>query len=105
VYSVLESGGYDVLAASNAPDGLNICRQSIHPIALLIPGCNMPQMSGLELARECPTLSGDLSVLYISDFGPDDELQAELRTPRRGFLGKPFRSYELPRKAKQLLLG
>lgn len=104
VYSVLEGGGYDVLAASNGPDGLSICRQSIHPIALLITDCNMPQMSGLELARECSRLCGDLSVLYISGSGPDGELQAELQTPKRGFLGKPFRSDELLRKAKQLLV-
>ncbi len=104
VYSVLESGGYDVLAASNGRDGLSICRQSIHPIALLITDCHMPQMSGLELARECSRLCGDLSVLYISGLGPDEELQAELQTPRRSFLGKPFRSVELLRKAQQLLL-
>ncbi len=64
----------------------------------------MPQMSGLELARECSRLCGDLSVLYISGLGPDEELQAELQTPRRSFLGKPFRSVELLRKAQQLLL-
>ena len=34
----------------------------------------MPQMSGLELARECSRLRGDLSVLYISGSGPDEEL-------------------------------
>jgi len=62
-------------------------------------------MSGLELARECSRLCCDLSVLYVSGSGPNEELQAELQTPKRGFLGKPFRGDDMLRKAKELVTG
>jgi CheY-like chemotaxis protein len=105
LYTILERGGYEVLAASNGPDGLTIFRQSRRPVDLLVIDYSMPCMSGLELARECSRLCGDLSVLYVSGSGPDEELQAELQTGNRGFLAKPFRGAELLRKTRELLLG
>jgi CheY-like chemotaxis protein len=104
LYVLLESGGYEVLAASNGPDGLNIFRRSTRPIELLVTDYNMPLMSGLELARECSRLCNELSVLYVSGSCPDGELQADLQARRRGFLAKPFRGDDLLLKAKELLL-
>jgi CheY-like chemotaxis protein len=104
LYTLLEGDGYQVLAASNGPDGLAIFRQSVPPIDLLVTDYNMPEMSGLELARECLRLRRELSVLYVSGSRPDEELQADLQARKRGFLAKPFRSSELLRKARELLL-
>src|ERR1700676_2372560 len=103
LYALLESNGYEVLAASNAPNGLTIFRQSIRPIEMLVTDYNMPQMTGLELARECSRLYGKLRVLYVSGSQPDTELQADLQAPMRGFLAKPFRRNDLLNKAKALL--
>jgi CheY-like chemotaxis protein len=105
LYTLLESDGYRVLAASNGPDGLAIFRQSIPPIDLLVTDYNMPQMSGLELARECLRLRCELSVLYVSGCRPDEELQADLQARKRGFIAKPFRGAELLRKARELLFA
>lgn len=105
LYTLLESDGYDVLAASNGTDGLTICRQSIYPIELLVTDYNMPGMSGLELARECARLNHELRVLYVSGSEPDQELREDLQRRKRGFLAKPFRGSDLLRKAKELLLA
>lgn len=105
LYTILERDGYEVLAASNGPDGLTVFRQSRRPIDLLLTDYSMPRMSGLELARECSRLCGELSVLYVSGSGPDEELRAELQAPKRGFLAKPFRGAELLRKTRELLLA
>lgn len=104
LYALLESEGYEVLAASNGPDGLTIFRQSARPIELLVTDYNMPRMSGLELARECSRLDGELSVLYVSGSRPDDQLQLDLQARKRAFLAKPFRRGDLLRKAKELLV-
>ncbi len=104
LYSLLESSGYDVLAASNGPEGLSICSRSAPPIDLLVTDYDMPRMSGLELARECSRICCDLSVLYVSGSRPDEDLQADLRAPRRGLLAKPFRGQDLLRKVRELLL-
>ena len=105
LYTLLESDGYEVLAASNGPEGLKIFRHSTPPIELLVTDYDMPQMSGLELARECSHLTHDLRVLYVSGSGPDAELQADLQAPNREFVAKPFRGVDLLRKARQLLLA
>jgi len=104
LYKVLEGGGYEVLSASNALDALAICRQSSHPIDLLVTDYNMPEMNGLELARQCSAVRSELIVLYISGTRPDRELCADLDRRNRGFLAKPFRSETLRRKVKELLL-
>lgn len=103
LYTVLENAGYEVLAASNGPDGLTIFRQSVRPVDLLVTDYNMPQMSGLELARECSRLFPDLRVLYVSGSSADDALQADLQVSKRGFLATPFRGDDLLRKARALL--
>ena len=104
LYTQLENAGYEVLAASNGWDALAIFRRSIPHIELLVTDYNMPNMSGLELARECARLDPDVSVLYVSGCRPDAELQADLEARNRGFLAKPFRGAELLRKTRELLL-
>lgn len=105
LYTLLERDGYEVLAASNGPDALTIFRQSTRPIDMLVTDYNMPQMSGLELARECSRHCGGLKVLYVSGSRPDEKLQADLQARNRGFLAKPFRGNDLLRKARELLLA
>jgi CheY-like chemotaxis protein len=104
LHTLLESEGYEVLAASNGPEGLTIFRQSIRPIELLVTDYNMPGMSGLELARECSRVSRELCVLYVSGAHPDDQLRADLHERKRAFLAKPFRTDDLLCKARELLV-
>lgn len=104
LYKILENGGYDVLSATNGLEALAICRRSSPPIDLLITDYNMPEMNGLDLARECSALHAALPVLYVSGSHPERELCADLEKPKRGFLAKPFRREELLRKCKEMLL-
>jgi CheY-like chemotaxis protein len=100
----LRSGGYEVLAATGGAEALETCLGSIHPIELLVTDYNMPDVTGVQLARECTRLNSQLSVLYISGARPDEELRADLENPKRGFLAKPFRKEELLFKANELLI-
>jgi CheY-like chemotaxis protein len=104
VYTLLESDGYEVLAARNGPEGLTIFHRSLRRVGLLITDCDMPGMTGLELARACARRDRNVGVLYMSGSGPDEELQAELGTHRRAFLLKPFRGDELLHKVKELFV-
>jgi CheY-like chemotaxis protein len=104
VYTLLDSDGYEVLAAGNGPEGLTILHRSLRPVDLLVTDCEMPGMTGLELARACARRTRNLGVLYISGSGPDEELKAELATSRRAFLLKPFRGGELLHKVRELFV-
>jgi CheY-like chemotaxis protein len=104
LYGILEGEGHEVLAAPSGAEALTIFCQSIRPIELLVTDYNMPQMSGLELARECSLLWRGLSVLYVSGSSLNEELKVDLQAGNRGFLAKPFRGDDLLRKIKALLL-
>jgi len=107
MYAVLESGGYDVLAAGSGPEGLAIFRRSAYPVDVLVTDFNMPGMTGLELARACWQFHPDMVVLFISGRDPDHELQSELKPRGRAlrkcdFLAKPFHVRELLHRTRQL---
>jgi two-component system NtrC family response regulator len=104
LYRILEDGGYDVVSAASGAEGLAIFHRSSPAVDLLITDYNMPEMNGLELGRKCTAIHSDLPVLHISGAPPDEALGAELRKPRRRFLGKPFRRDELLRTCKEMLL-
>jgi two-component system, cell cycle sensor histidine kinase and response regulator CckA len=104
LYKILENGGYDVLSAGSGPEALAICSRSNPPIDLLVTDYNMPGMNGMELGHECTAFTSGLPVLFISGDYPDHELRVELEKVNRGFLAKPFRSVELMRKVKEMLL-
>jgi CheY-like chemotaxis protein len=104
VYALLEGDGYEVLAAKSGPEGLTIFHRSLHPVDLLVTDCEMPGMTGLELARACARRNRNVGVLYISGSVPDEELKADLATPRRAFLLKPFPGDALLRRVKELFV-
>ena len=104
LYRILENGGYDVLSAGDGAEALSIYRRSSPAVDLLITDYNMPEMTGLELARECTAIHSRLPVLYISGAPPDEALRCELHKPGRAFLAKPFRKDELLRTCKEMLL-
>jgi CheY-like chemotaxis protein len=99
----MESEGFEILSAKNGSDGLSIFHRSVRPIDLLVTDCNMPGMTGMDLARACARRNSKVGVLYISDSSPDAELQTELEKPRRAFLASPFRGNDLLRKAREVL--
>lgn len=99
----LEGSGFRVLAANNGADALTLCHRAEPPVDLLVTDYRMPDMTGLELARECCGFDGELSVLYISGSSPGDDLRADLETGRRAFLAKPFRQADLLRSVKAVL--
>lgn len=99
----LANGGFRVLEASNGADALRLYRDADPPVDLMVTDYRMPGMTGLELARECGSLSRELSVLFISGSSPGDDLQADLAMEKRAFLAKPFRQADFLRSAQALL--
>jgi CheY-like chemotaxis protein len=104
LYTQLEREGYDVLAASSGEEALAIFQQSLRPIQLLVTDCEMPGMTGVELAAQCRLLNRNMGVLFISGGRPETDLQADIHQNYRDFLPKPFYCTELIKKARALLV-
>lgn len=68
---ILEEAGYEVLLASNGTDGLNIATGSMIDIVIL--DCEMPQMTGTEVAHRIRAMRPMLPIIMVSGAGQPNE--------------------------------
>jgi PAS domain S-box-containing protein len=70
---------YRVMACSNAREALRLCQRNPGGIDLVITDLTMPELNGLEVARELRKLRPDLPVILASGFSAEltEELLAE----------------------------
>jgi len=97
----LESFALDVKIADNSRDALNLVRRANEekkPFGLVVINCKLPEMDGIELARqlqEITFLSFRPKVLMITSSDQDElMLQMDSQTVD-GILAKPFQQSKL----------
>ena len=103
LYRALEDEGYRVLAAGNAMDALDICRQSRLPIDLLLTDVEMPGMSGFALAEDALRLQPLMKVLFMSGNADNGAQRLVGSENVREILQKPFERAALMHKLKVAL--
>jgi two-component system, cell cycle sensor histidine kinase and response regulator CckA len=92
----LKSRGYSVIDAANGQEALARVSEHASFINLLITDVNMPQISGLELARRVRQEVPDLKVIFMSGYEPSQSLnRAKLIGSKDTTIGKPFALDEL----------
>lgn len=99
----LQSRGYQVLAASNGVDALQLVERHNGPIHLLITDVIMPQMSGPELARTLIDVRGNIAVLYMSGYADDKLGNITDSNGELTWIQKPFYLEDLLQKIKAIL--
>ena len=99
----LQSRGYQVLAASNGVDALQLVERHNGPIHLLITDVIMPQMSGPELARNLIDVRGNIAVLYMSGYADDKLGNITGSNGELTWIQKPFYLDDLLQKIKEIL--
>jgi CheY-like chemotaxis protein len=98
----LRSTGYQVLVAANGVEALELCRAAREPIDLLVTDLIMPQMGGVDLAREARKLFPNLRIIFSSGYGGrhwDPGALGEYES----FLPKPFSMSLLAQKVRAVL--
>ncbi len=103
VCTVLSDSGYEVLCAPNGTEGLLMSDTHQGKIALMITDVVMPQMGGLELAREVTARRPETRVLYVSGYSEDDMSEQGILAADLEFLEKPFTPQALTRKVRAVL--
>jgi CheY-like chemotaxis protein len=103
VCQVLQNHGYRVLEAVNGVEALvEVNRNAVEPIDLLLTDIVMPQMEGVELAGQVRTVLPDIRILFMS--GYTDEIELDEISPIGGaFIKKPFLPESLVAKVRQTL--
>lgn len=79
--------GYEVSAAACGEEALKLAREGGHDLAVL--DMRMPEMSGLEVARELKLIGGTPFV-FLSAFGDEAVVQEAAQAGALGYLVKPL---------------
>ena len=101
---VLKSLGYNVLVATDGAEGLAQFNSHQHEIALVLSDVVMPNMNGMEMAKEIRAINKNVPFIFVT--GYDKELFAKKALQHNDvLLSKPLSIPKLSRSIQSLLKG
>jgi DNA-binding NarL/FixJ family response regulator len=100
--TVLESAGFQVLAAANGHDALAAASAEPGPIDVLVTDVVMPAMDGVELAERLAADRPDTRVVFVSGYTQHPALEEGLRLGTIELLRKPFSIHDLIARVRAL---
>ncbi len=95
---LLESFGYQVIAAESAQQAIILFRQNQQQVRLVLTDVVMPDITGPQLVTRLLRINSALRVIYMSAYSSE-----ELRQPNVAFLSKPFNPASLARTVREVL--
>jgi signal transduction histidine kinase len=103
VARVLREHGYKVLTAPHGGEAIEMCRNGLDGIDLLMTDVVMPGMSGRELAEHLVAQNSRLKVLYMSGYTDDAIFRQGILDRGAPFVQKPFSTDTLTAKVREVL--
>ena len=100
---ILQSRGYNVLAARHGGDALQMALAADQQIDLVVTDVVMPGMNGRQLVEALRARAPGVRVLYMSGYTDDDIVRRGLLTSNVAFLEKPFTGKTLGRRVRSVL--
>lgn len=100
---LLETMGYQVLAAHTPVLALELARGSKDPIQILITDVILPGMNGRELSEQLHSLFPDTKVLFMSGYTANVIAHRGVLYDGVNFIQKPFSKNELAAKVREVL--
>ncbi|MSN24305.1 MAG: response regulator [Geobacter sp.] len=97
--TMLEALGFDVLEAANGEEALELCRNNVADISLVVMDIGMPIMDGYDLFHELKRFHPQLPIIVSSGFG-DEYITS--RIPREEIDGLASKPYTLDQMQKVL---
>ncbi|MGB7405449.1 MAG: ATP-binding protein [Pacificimonas sp.] len=98
----LSRKGYDVTAASDGEEALELLKAMETPPDLLITDVVMPVMDGPKLVAEARELFPDLKIIFMSGYA-EEQLRSSVEIDDAGFLAKPFSVVEITETVQRTL--
>jgi CheY-like chemotaxis protein len=99
----LTSLGYTVTAVTSSRDAMRILKEKSETIDILITDQTMPDITGIELAKEALRIRKGLPIIlctgYSNEVNPDQAAAIGINK----FIMKPYRSYELGKAIREVL--
>lgn len=102
VQRMLARGGFEVMVAENGKKALNIYKQNMEMIDLVLLDLIMPVMGGRETFRRLREIDPKIRILFTSGYGPQDGFELA-PLGREYFIQKPFQTEVLNQKVRTVL--
>jgi two-component system, cell cycle sensor histidine kinase and response regulator CckA len=99
----LAACGYQILAAANGVEALDVASRVTGRIDLLLTDIVMPQMNGKALADRLGPSHAEMRVLFMSGYADDTIERYEVTGEGMAFLQKPFTAETLARQVRSML--
>lgn len=101
--NILQTRGYQVLAASHGEEALGICEAYSGTIDLLLTDVVMPRMNGKQVAESIRLMRPEIAVLFMSGYTDDAIIHHGVLDPGTNLLDKPFTADSLCSKVREAL--
>jgi CheY-like chemotaxis protein len=105
VSTVLRRCGYTILEACRGEEALEVARNHVAPIHLLLSDIVMPGIGGRALAARITELRPDTRILLMSGYSDDVILRTGIEAAKTPFIQKPFTATDLALKVREVLNG
>jgi PAS domain S-box-containing protein len=105
VSTVLRRCGYTVLEACRGEEALEVARNHVAPIHLLLSDVVMPGMGGRVVAARITELRPSTRILLMSGYSDDVILRTGIAAAETPFIQKPFTASDLALKVREVLSG
>ena len=89
--------------AKDGRQGVELFRQHVDEIALVVLDLTMPEMSGDDACQEIRRIKSDARVLLSSGFHEKDVTRKFADSGLAGFIQKPYRLDELAQTIREIL--
>ena len=100
---ILQKCGYTVLAACNGREGVELARQNLGRIDLIVTDVIMPLMGGKDMIKELKPIFPHARVIFMSGYTDDALTKHGGLDPGICFLAKPFTPLRLTNKVREVL--
>lgn len=99
---VLIKNQYSVITAANGREAVDIARDRMSDIDLVISDLVMPELGGGGLLRELRKLRSDLPFLYMTGY-TEEEVESEGPLEGAHVIQKPFTPVQLMQRVQQII--
>jgi len=103
IIDMLQELGYSVILAGNGLEAVEIYRENVDLVDLVMLDMVMPEMDGHKAFFRLKEIDPDVCVLLSSGYVSEDEARDVLDAGAVGFLQKPYRMVDLAGKIRSIL--
>jgi two-component system, cell cycle sensor histidine kinase and response regulator CckA len=100
---ILREAGYEVLAARNGKEAVEIYRTERDRVALVILDLIMPEMGGKQCMTELLKIHPNARVLVASGYASAGTARDAIQLGARGFVNKPYDVSQMLKKVRMIL--